>query len=97
MQGGRAELFQFSPRKRLGGSSPARGMVPSVPWQPQLRRGFCYPSPAFRPSPVEEEEPKLANWCPTVLDLEPSCPWVIFFLDQILLLVPLTLGTGAMC
>lgn len=32
-----------------------------------------------------------------MLDLEPSCPWVVFFLGQILLLVPLTLGTGAMC
>lgn len=72
-------------------------MVPSVPWKPQLKRGFHYPSPAFHPSPVEEDESKLASWCLTVLDLEPCCPWVIFFLGQILLLVPLTLGTGAMC
>lgn len=45
---------------------------------------------------MEEEELRLANWCPTVLDLEPGCPWVIFFLGQILLLVPLTPETGAM-
>lgn len=81
-------MFQFSPRKSLGHPNQLQKWSPQYHGNHNLRGAPVTPSPAFLSSPVEEEEP---GGRPTVLDLEPSCPWVIvFFLGQILLLVSLS-------
>ena len=47
VQGGRAGLVPVFSQEGFRGSQPALGMTPSAPWQPQLKRGFCSPSPAY--------------------------------------------------
>ena len=78
------------------GSQPALGMNPSAPWQPQLKRGFCSPSPAYPQS--SKGEAKLVNLLQTAPNPEPSCTPITSSSGQILLPAHrLTLVTGAKC
>lgn len=50
VRGGRPGLVPVFSQEGFRGSQPAPGMSPSAPWQPQLKRGFCSPSPAYSQS-----------------------------------------------